>query len=693
MKKHITAALCLLCLAVSLSAAQRRYELASPDGKLEVSVQTGDSLCWSVRLDSETLLASSPISMTLADGTCWGVGDKPGKVTRRRVERTFETPIYRKAVVNDQCNNLLLEFKGFAVEFRAYGNGAAYRFISRTGGPLFIRSEQADFRFVDDWTAFVAYSTTKGSVEDQLVNNFENTYLTPSLSGVDSSRIAFLPVLVASGSGKKVCLTESDLLDYPGMFLGKGDCPNSLKGLFAGVPREVHIGGKRGHHELVDSREDYIASYPEGMDVRFPWRIAAVSRSDSELLDNDLVQCLATDPVGDFSWVRPGKVAWEWWNAWNLKGVDFVAGVNDRTYKYYIDFASENGIEYVILDEGWSVPGQRDLMQVVPEIHLKELVDYASQRNVGIILWAGYTSFSRDVEGICRHYAEMGIKGFKVDFMERDDQKMVDFQRKTAEIAARHHLIIDYHGTFKPAGINRTWPNVINVEGVFGLEMLKKKDAPDIVTYDVTIPFVRMLAGPMDYTQGAMRNATKENWRPVYTEPMSQGTRCRQLAEYVIFESPLNMLCDTPSAYKAEKECTGFISGIPTVWDSTVPLDGSVGEYVAVARSRGDEWYVGALTGWDARDLTLDLSFIPAGDYTMEVFRDGVNASKAASDYARELLPLPADRKVEVRMAPGGGWAARIFPGKHSEDYPQWLDTATIYHIYPSSFQDSDGDG
>ncbi|MGN0189702.1 MAG: glycoside hydrolase family 97 catalytic domain-containing protein [Candidatus Cryptobacteroides sp.] len=692
MKYRLILLAALLCV-IRTGAAERIFSVASPDGQLEIRVSVSDSITYRVLSASETVISDSGISMTLSDGTVWGRGCRLRKAVRSRVDRTIAADVYKKSEVRDNCNVLVLDFRTYSVEFRAYDSGAAYRFVSATRGPLEILSEKAEFNLGADRPLWVAYSYTKGDIVEQMVNNFENTYCCPSVAEFDPERIAFLPLMADAAGGRKVCITESDLLDYPGMFITKGDSRDALKGVFAAVPKDVHIGGKRGHHELVDSREDYIASYAEGYGVRFPWRIAAVSRNDAEMLDNDLVYCLASAPSGDFSWVRPGKVAWEWWNAWNLKGVDFETGVNDDTYRYYIDFASRNGIEYVILDEGWSVPGQRDLMQVVPEIHLKELVDYASQRNVGIILWAGYTSFSRDVEGICRHYSEMGIKGFKVDFMERDDQKMVRFQSSTAETAAKYGLILDYHGTFKPAGLNRTWPNVVNFEGVFGLEMLKSRDNVDMVTYDVTMPFIRMVAGPLDYTQGAMRNASRKNWRAVYSEPMSQGTRCRQLAEYVIFESPLNMLCDTPSAYMAEKECAQFISSVPTVWDCTAAIDGKVGEYAAVARRKGDEWYVGALTGWDGRDLTLDLSFIPEGDYRMEVFRDGVNASKAASDYAREVVPLPKDRRVTVRMASGGGWAARIYPSKDGGDYPLWLDTASIYHIYPSSFQDSDGDG
>ena len=295
------------------------------------------------------------------------------------------------------------------------------------------------------------------------------------------------------------------------------------------------------------------------------------------------------------------------------------------------------------------------------EINLQELVDYGKQKNVDIILWAGYWAFARDMEKVVKHYADMGVKGFKVDFLDRDDQEMVRFTYEAAELCAKYHMILDFHGVYKPTGLQRTYPNVLNYEGVFGLEQMKwSKEDVDMVTHDVTLPFTRMVAGPMDYTQGAMRNAAKGNYRPVNSEPMSQGTRCRQLATYVIFDSPFNMLCDVPTNYMREEECTRFIAQVPTVWEETVPLKGEVAKYIALARRSGSDWYVGALTNWDARELTLDLSFLGEGDYQIELFRDGINADRAACDYKREVLPVPANRKLTVKMAPGGGYVARI---------------------------------
>ena len=410
----------------------------------------------------------------------------------------------------------------------------------------------------------------------------------------------------------------------------------------------------------VQTREEYIAKVDGPRN--FPWRVAVVTTRDTQLAASNLSYLLAEpSKLSDTSWIKPGKVAWEWWNDWNLCGVDFKTGVNNATYKAYIDFASQYGIEYVILDEGWAVNLKADLMQVVKEIDLKELVDYAAARNVGIILWAGYYAFERDMENVCRYFSEMGVKGFKVDFMDRDDQLMTDFNHRAAAMCAKYHLILDLHGTHKPAGLNRTYPNVLNFEGVHGLEQMKWRPAGfDQITYDVMIPFIRQVAGPMDYTQGAMRNATRENYYPSNSEPMSQGTRCHQLAMYIVLESPFNMLCDSPSNYMREQESTSFIAQVPTVWDETVVLDGKMGEYIITARRKGDTWFVGGLNNWDARDVEVDLSFLSSGSHKAVLFKDGVNAHRTARDYKREEVSVSSTQPLKVHLAPGGGFTLQI---------------------------------
>lgn len=650
--------------AAGLSAAPKDFTLKSPDGRMKMEISTAGGISYCLSHDDVLLLENSCLSMSLTDGTVYGGPESRfRRAVTRTVDQTVKTVAYKKAEVRENYNELTLEYRGFKVMFRAYDDACAYRFISLSDKSFIVKDEQADFRFPEDRTAYIPYihKKWKGSLEEILENDFQCPY-THSLLSEWNERYSIAPLLVECPEGKKVVITEADLMNYPGMFLynykkGNGE---TLSGYFARVPDKTEIGGHNMVQEKIKSRKGYIAECRPF--ERFPWRIIAVSSSDKELTDSDIVWKLATPAADtDWSWVRPGKVAWDWWNAWNIKGVDFEAGVNNDTYKYYIDFAAANHIEYVILDEGWAVKYANDLNQVVPEIDLEELVAYGKERGVGIILWAGYWPFTKDMENVCRHFSEMGIKGFKVDFMNRDDQPMVDWYRRAAEMCAKYHLLMNFHGAYKPTGLQRTYPNVVNFEGVHGLEQMKWSDpSVDQVTYDVTIPFIRMLAGPMDYTQGAMRNATKKNYKPIRTEPMSQGTRCRQLAEYVVFESPLNMMCDSPTNYMAEQECTDFIAAVPTVWDETVALDGKVAEYVVMARRKADTWYVGAMAGWDGREMEIDLGFLPKGEYSMTVFRDGVNAHRIASDYRKVTMAVPSDRKMKIKMAPGGGWAAVI---------------------------------
>lgn len=661
MNRLITALMTLLITAAAY-AAPKNYELSSPDGRLKVTVQAGDGLSYSIVHGDDQIMKDSHIGMYMTDGTVFGGVQPVRKVSRRSVSQTIPAVMYKKAQVKDEFNEITLKFKNFSLIFRAYDDGAAYRFVSHLKGQYNVELEMADFGFPQDWNMWAAYVCQHTeTLESQYYNSFENQYSYTPLSDWNKDRLAFLPLMVDGPSGKKIVITEADLMNYPGMYLYNKDEDASLEARFAPYPKEVKQGGHNNLQMEVQSREPYIARC-EGAE-EFPWRVIAVSENDVQMADNDMVYRLATpsDPAADWSWVKPGKVAWDWWNAWNLYGVDFRAGINNETYEYYIDFASRHGIEYVILDEGWAVNMQADLFQVIPEIDLERLVKFAAERNVGLILWAGYWAFDRDMEKVCEHYSKMGIKGFKIDFMDRDDQIMVDFHRRAAETAARYGMMVDFHGTYKPTGLHRTYPNVVNYEGVHGLEQMKWSDeSVDQVTYDVTVPYIRMMAGPMDYTQGAMRNAARGNYRPVNSEAMSQGTRCRQLAEYVLFDSPLNMLCDSPSNYMKEKECTDFIATVPEIWDETRGLDGKVGEYVAIARRNGQVWYVGAMTDWSARELTLDLGFLPEGEYVVELFRDGVNADRAACDYRKETVDLPADRKIAVKMAPGGGWAAKI---------------------------------
>lgn len=660
--KKVSLALFLFLFTIGLWG-QKKYELKSPDGKLKIAISLDKKISYSVFHEGDKIISPSTVSVTLSGGEVWGENSKIRNVKTTSVNQDIEAHFYKRNTIKDHYNELVMSFKeDFNLVFRAYNEGVAYRFVSTGNNNFIVKNEEAFFNFDKDYDAYIPF--VKGEfkdIESQYFNSFENKYTYTSLSKIKNHQLAFTPLIVNLNGGKKLCIAESDLESYPGMFLANPNGSASLQSNFAAFPLVTEQGGHNQLQQLVTSRAPYIAKCKAK--AKLPWRIMIVSKEDKELADNDLVYKLASPKrIQDVSWIKPGKVAWDWWNNWGLSNVDFEAGVNNPTYMAYIDFASKNGIEYVILDEGWAVNLQADLFQVVPEIDLKKLITYAHSKNVNLILWAGYYAFERDMEKVCKHYSEMGIKGFKIDFMDRDDQQMVDFNYKAAQMAAKYKLLLDFHGTYKPTGINRTYPNVINFEAVHGLEQMKWTGPElDQVTYDVTIPFIRMIAGPFDYTQGAMRNATKRTHRGINDEPMSQETRCRQLAEYVIFESPLNMLCDSPTNYEKEQQCTDFISAIPTVWDNTIALNGEIGKYVAIARQKGNLWYVGAMTNWDIRTLELDLSFLKEGNYTAEVYRDGANANRIASDYRKETITIPANRKLKIAMAQGGGYVMKIY--------------------------------
>jgi alpha-glucosidase len=473
---------------------------------------------------------------------------------------------------------------------------------------------------------------------------------------------AFLPLTVAYDNGLKLTLLESDLEAYPGVFVSADSTANTLNGVFAHYPSATDFYPWR-KQEYVTATHDYISRSTGARN--YPWRVFAITTDDTQMPVNNLVYALASpNRIGDTSWIKPGKVAWDWWNNWGLSGVPFVAGINQETYKYYIDFAANNGLEYVILDEGWYDPKSGDMLTVIPELNLQELIDYGKERGVGIVLWTVFNVLDSQLEEACSKYAAMGVKGFKVDFLDRDDQTAVEMVYRIADATAKHKLFLDLHGFYKPTGINRTYPNIINFEGVFGMEEVKwTKLEKNMPLYDVIFPYIRMMAGPVDYTPGAMRNGTKADWKAIYSNPMSMGTRCHQLATYIVHDSPFTMLCDAPTNYRGEEQCVAFIAAVPTDVDETRILSGKIGESLVSARRAGDCWWVGGLTNWDGRDVIVSYDFLPEGKTFKAIrFIDGVNADKVATDYATDTVIVNSNTKQTIRMASGGGFAIRIEP-------------------------------
>ena len=642
----------LFCiLGGSLQA--KDYKVTSPDGRICVEVSADNDIRYSIVHDGAVIVESSRIGLTLSDGTDICCNPKVTSAKKGSITHDTDAFLYRQKHIRLEGNSLTLKMKGgFNIEFHAYNQGVAYRFITERKGETVILNETAQINFGTDRTAWLPYSTNP---EKPMSMAFQNIYDKCELSKAQDI-LAFLPVTVDC-DGVKVTVMESDLEAYPGMFIEVDKEANGLKGVFAKYPKSTDFYPWR-QQEYVTATENFIAKTSGAR--AYPWRILAISTDDTQMPVNDMVYALASPGrIDDTSWIRGGKVAWEWWNDWGLSGVDFVAGINMQTYKHYIDFASANNIEFVVLDEGWYDPKSGDMLAVIPELDLAELVSYGKEKNVGIILWTVFNVLDNQLEDACRKYSEMGVVGFKVDFLDRDDQTAVEMAYRIADACARYRMTLDYHGFYKPTGLNRTYPNVINFEGVFGMEEVKwTKIENNMPLYDVTFPFIRMASGPVDYTPGAMTNAAKADWQPIYNNPMSMGTRCHQLATYIVHDSPLTMLCDAPTNYRGEEECVEFITSIPTVTDKTVIPAGRIGEYIVSAREKDGNWYVGGMTNWDARDIEICFDFLPEGrKFEADIFVDGVNADKQGEDYRSYRTVVEKGQTIKIHMASGGGFA------------------------------------
>lgn len=648
----------LVCLPSQ--AAGQYLTLKSPNGRLEINIFTEGQLSYNLKHNNRVLLDKSPIGIVLEERTL-GVFPKISRRTvRSSVMESITTSNYRSPSFNVTYNELNLKLKGdYGVIFRAYDEGVAYRFYTSIKQPVIIKDEIAKFNFPVDYPAYMAYSTVQPG-KDQYAMSFQNLYTQSTIKEVRTDNIAFLPITIDCSNELKMTLLESDLENYPGMFIKGDGKTTSLQGTFAHYPTEMKSFPPRAM-KRVTKRADHIARTAGTRN--YPWRIWAITEKDTDMPVNNLVYALASpNRIGDCSWIKTGKVAWDWWNDWGIYNVDFKAGINMETYKYYIDFAADNHIEFVVLDEGWYNPKQGDMLTVIPELDLKELVRYGKSQGVDLILWTVFNVLDDQLEAACKKYSEMGISGFKVDFLDRDDQTAVEMIYRIADMTAKYKLSLDLHGVYKPTGLNRTYPNIINFEAVFGLEEMKWSSIQkDMMKYDVTMPYIRMMAGPVDYTPGAMRNASRKDFKDIYYNPMSQGTRCHQLAAYVIHDSPLTMLADNPTIYKREQECTDFIVSIPNKNISeTRVLQGRIGESIIMARKSDTSWYIGGMTDWIAREITLDFNFLDNDVYEVILFKDGVNADKQAEDYRKETFTVTPASKKKIRMASGGGFAMSI---------------------------------
>jgi alpha-glucosidase len=640
---------------ISISAVSQSFDLKSPSGIILIRFSVDDSISYRLYIKNKEYVSASYVSLSLPVKVL-GKKSHISKMSTRSVNDIIVALVpQRRKNIPDIFNELTITFReGFSITFRAYDDAVAWRFSTTLKNEITVINEQAEFNFTSDHEIYAPFNTCRQEV-DCYHSSYEENYTRIKLSEVEKNKLAFLPVVINAESSPRFLITESDLLDYPGMWLEKGN-GYSLKGSFAGYPAEEKVFGDEYKQKLVTKRTDYIAGTSGTRN--FPWRIIAIAEKDTDLLDNDIVYKLASpNKLGDVSWVKPGTATDEWIVSRNFFNVDFKTGFNTETYKYIIDFAAASHLEYAIFDAGWS--DVNDLFKITPGMNMPDLIDYARQKNVGIILWCLAMTVDKQMEEAFSQFEKWGIKGVEIDFMDRDDQETVNFYEKVLRSAAAHRLMATFHGAYKDTGMGRTYPNNITREAVLGHEynMWSDRVTPD---HDVLIGYIRNFAGPMDYEGGCLNNATKEDFRIIFNNPMSQGTRIHQLAQYVVYVSPLQVVAGNFSQYLQDAEFIKIIGDIPTAWDQSVALDGVLGEFMVVARQKGADWYVGAITNWDPRDVTVDLSFLGEGKYSANIYQDGVNADKNAEDYKIVRKTFSKDDALTFHLAPGGGWVGKF---------------------------------
>ena len=650
--KFITSLLALVC---SLPLLAKTYTISSPNQQLVVNVSVDADLKWNIKKGDIVVLQPSSIALQ-TDKQTWGKNMKVNKASVTNWKND-----------GHEYQRLMLTCSGYDIEFRVFDDAAAYRFIPKKVINKVV-NETSEYRFAADYPTFVPYVNDNRGGE-RWCYSFESYYDEAPMSQMYKDSLAITPLAVCLPEDKKAVIMEADVDNYPGMYLLSHE-KNVIKAAFPPYPLKEKIGGYARLNLVPTERANYMAEKV----TKLPWRVVLVTDEDKQLIGNKIARELGPNcRVMDTAWIKPGKVAWDWWNNRNITGVDFRAGINTETYKYFVDFAKKNGLEYIIIDEGWSDP--EDLLTFTDKMDMPAIIDYAKQNGVGVILWSSWRNLVQrgpeKMEEIMKHYGDMGVKGFKVDFFDRDDQKAINSVYEIAACAAKHHLLLDLHG-MRPFGVQYAYPNVINFEGVKGLENSKWEprvgDGPmhDQPRYDVTIPYLRALPGAFDYTPGAMVNAVRSQFFGNNDHPMSQGTRVHQMAMYTLFDAPLQMLADSPTKYMQDQECTDFIAQIPTVYDDKViPLDGKLGEYLVVAKHHGEKWYIAAMTNWQARDLTIDLSALNLSDLEhfkgkANIFADGINADREATDYIHTYQQVSSNDKLQIHLAPGGGWTAII---------------------------------
>jgi alpha-glucosidase len=650
------AVLCLAILFVLPIQAQSNFQLLSPDKKIRIGMNTGNRLSYSVSVDGKKIMEGSEIDLGLGSGERLSGNLKQIKQTTRSVHGTIvaQIPVSRK-YIPDEYNELGLSFaNGFAVLFRAYNDGVAYRIRTTISDSIIVSSETALFQFTSNTHAYAPVIQKREGL-DVFHTSFEELYPFKNLDSLSGKDFMYSPVLTKTSGELFVAVTESDLDDYPGMFL-QGTGRDALQGAFAAYPVEEKVQEGEYPQMVVSKRANYLAK-TEGP-RSFPWRVMLIAREDKDLPANDLVYRLGSPTtIKDAAWIHPGKCTDEWIIDINLFNVPFRAGINTETYKYYIDFAKRFGFDRIMMDAGWS--DTRDLFKISAGLNMDTLAAYAKSRGIGLSLWTLSMTLDRQLDSALKQFKRWGVDFIMTDFIDRDDQKTVNFYKKIAIACAKEKIMIMFHGAYPPKGFNRTYPNNITREGVLGSEYNAWSDKPT-PSHNCTIPFTRMLAGPLDYEPGLLDNATPKMFRPIWGKVMSQTTRSQQLAMFIVYDNPMQIFSGNPSQGLLEPEFMDLLGSFPTVWDTTWILQAKVAEQIITARRKGNNWYVGGMAGEKAFDCKIDFSFLPVGRYNATIFRDGINADRNAMDYLIEKKDLESGSRWPIHLAPGGGFVIRL---------------------------------
>lgn len=636
--------------------ANAQIKVKSPDNLIEVIIHTGDQLSYSISYKKKPLVFPSVINLHLQNNQLLPENGKVKSTSHKFVSNSITSPVPEKRKkIPDIYNELTLHFtQPITIIFRVYNDGVAFRFKTAYRDSLIIQNETAQFKFLPASLVYFP-EVEKRQDADSFHTSFEEVYKIKPIDSVRSTTLCFSPVLIAPKSSPKVLITESDLEDYPGMFL-RGKASDMLTGSFAPYPIKEEITTGEFPQAIVTERADYIAK-TKGTRY-FPWRVIAIEEEDKKFPSNDIVYRLASPSrVDNTTWIKPGKGTDEWIIGINLFDVPFKAGINTATYKYYIDFAKRFGFDRIMLDAGWS--DYKDLFKINPDLDMNELVTYAKEKGIQLSLWTLAMTLDRQLDSALKQFQKWGISFIMTDFMDRDDQKMVNFYHRIAQECAKHKIMVMYHGAFKPAGFNRTYPNAMTREAVLGSEFNIWSYEADPAN-NVLLPFIRMVSGPMDYEPGLLQNATRETFRPIERNVMSLGTRCHQLAMFVVYDSPIQLFSGNPSQGHKEPRFMELLGKIPTTWDETIIPEAKLGEYIISARQKDQDWYLGGMTNWTKRSLEIPLSFLDDGSYKAIICADGINADRHAADYLITEKTVRKSDTLSINMAPGGGYMAFI---------------------------------